>query len=266
MGKPVTTERAWPHPEIVEDLAALRREAPLTHCITNLVADNFTANALLAVGASPAMVIASEEAGGFAAIAHALLINVGTITPADAQAMQLAAAAVRAAGRPWVLDPVGAGALPYRTGVVAELLRHRPAIIRGNASEILAVAGTAGGGKGVESTTGSAEALPRARELAARIGAVVAVSGATDYVTDGNEVVAVRGGNVLATRVTATGCALGAVMAAFAGVVKSPLRAAVAASVLFKVAAERAARAASGPGSFAVAFLDQLSLVGVEKD
>lgn len=262
----MTTERTWPHPEVAEDLAALRRAAPLTHCITNLVADNFTANVLLAVGASPAMVIASEEAGGFAAIAHALLVNVGTITPPDAQAMQLAAAAARAAGKPWVLDPVGAGALPFRTGVVVKLLESRPSIIRGNASEILAVAGTAGGGKGVESTAGSAEALPRARELATRLGAIVAVSGATDYVTDGSEVIAVPGGDALATRVTATGCALGAVMAALAGALANPLRAAVAASVLFKAAAERAARASQGPGSFAVAFLDQLALVGTDRD
>lgn len=262
----MTTERTWPHPEVAEDLAALRREAPLTHCITNLVADNFTANVLLAVGASPAMVIAREEAAGFAAIAHALLVNVGTITAPDALAMQLAAAAARAAGKPWVLDPVGAGALPYRTGVVAELLKHRPSIVRGNASEILAVAGTAGGGKGVESTAGSTEALPRARELATRLGAVVAVSGATDYVTDGSEVVTIPGGHLLATRVTATGCALGAVMAALAGVVKSPLRAAVAASVLFKVAAERAARSTRLPGSFAVAFLDQLAQVGTGRE
>jgi hydroxyethylthiazole kinase len=262
----VTTERTWPDPEVAEDLAILRRKAPLTHCITNLVADNFTANVLLAVGASPAMVIAFEEAGGFAAVAHALLVNVGTITPPDAQAMQVAAASARAAGKPWVLDPVGAGALPYRTAVVAELLRHHPAIVRGNASEILAVAGTAGGGKGVESTAGSAEALPRARELASRMGAVVAVSGATDYVTDGTAIAAIPGGDALATRVTATGCALGAVMAAFAGVVKSPLRAAVAASLLFKVAAERAARSAQGPGSFAVAFLDQLSMIGTDRE
>jgi len=262
----VTTERSWPHPEVAADLAEVRRQAPLTHCITNRVADNFTANVLLAVGASPAMIVTAEEAKGFAALAHALLVNVGTITPPDAQAMQVAAAAAQAAGKPWVLDPVGAGALPYRTGVVTELLRHRPTIIRGNASEILAVAGAAGGGKGVESTAGSGEALPRARELAARFGSVVAVSGAVDYVTDGTEVISIPGGNALVTRVTATGCALGAVMAAAAGAGATPLRAAVAASVLFKVSAERAGRAAAGLGSFAVAFLDQLSQLGVHGD
>jgi hydroxyethylthiazole kinase len=262
----VTTQRTWPHPEVAEDLAALRRVAPLTHCITNLVADNLTANVLLAVGASPAMVIAQEEAGGFAAIAHALLVNVGTITPPDAQAMETAAAAAHNAGKPWVLDPVAAGALPYRTRIVTGLVRHQPAIIRGNASEIMAVAGAAGGGKGVDSTAGSEAALPLARDLAKRIGCVVAVSGATDYVTDGDLVVTVPGGDVRVTRVTAVGCALGAVMAAVAGAGSSPLRAAVAASVLFKVAAERAGRATHGLGSFAVAFLDQLSIIGTEAD
>lgn len=260
----MTIERTWPHPEVAADLAALRRAAPLTHCITNLVADNFTANALLAVGASPAMVVAPEESPGFAAISHALLVNVGTITSPDAQAMKLAAAAARQAGKPWVLDPVGAGALPWRTSIVAELLQHRPAIVRGNASEILAVAGAAAGGKGVDSTAGSGEALPRAKELAARLGAVVAVSGATDYVTDGEQVFAIPGGNVLVTRVTATGCALGAIMAALAGASKDPLRAAVAASVLYKEAAARAGKIARGPGSFAVAFLDELSRVGTD--
>ncbi len=260
------TERTWPHPELAEDLAALRRLSPLVHCITNLVADNLTANVLLAVGASPAMVVAPEEAGGFAAVAHALLVNVGTITAPDAQAMRAAAASAHAAGKPWVLDPVAAGALPYRTEVVKELLQHRPAVVRGNASEILAVAGAAGGGKGVDSTAGSGEALPRARELAARLGAVVAVSGAVDYVTDGEAVFAVPGGDATVTRVTATGCALGAVIAACAAAAPTPLRGAVAASALFKAAAERAGRGARGTGSFAVAFLDQLCRIGVEPD
>jgi hydroxyethylthiazole kinase len=262
----VTTERTWPHPELSEDLSALRRQAPLVHCITNLVADNFTANALLAVGASPAMVVAEEEAGGFAAVAGALLVNVGTLTAPDVRAMHAAAAGARAAGRPWVLDPVAAGALPYRTRVVAELLAHRPTVVRGNASEILAVAGAAAGGKGVDSTAGSTEALPRARELAARLGAVVAVSGAVDFVTDGEEVVAVPGGNPIITRVTAVGCALGAVIAAFLAAAPTPLRAAVAGSALFKLAAGRAGRTARGPGTLAATFLDQLFLAGVEKD
>jgi hydroxyethylthiazole kinase len=262
----VSTSRSWPHPELAQDLAELRRQAPLVHCLTNIVASQWTANVLLAAGASPAMVIASEEASIFAGIASALLINVGTITAEEARVQLAAAASARAAGRPWVLDPVAVGALAFRTRIATELLDHRPAVIRGNASEILALSGTGAGGKGVDSTAGSLEALPGARALSERTGAVVAVSGAVDFVTDGREVVEVPGGNVIATRVTGTGCALGAVIAAFLSVSPSPLRAAVAASALFKVAAERAGRDARGPGSFAAAFLDQLSRVGIDSD
>jgi hydroxyethylthiazole kinase len=134
--------------------------------------------------------------------------------------------------------------------------------VRGNASEILALAGASGGGKGVDSTADSADALPRARELAARSGAVVAVSGVVDYITDGETTLAVPGGHVLMTKVTGVGCALGALMAAFLAVSTSPLEAAASASAVLAAAAERAARNARGPGSFAVALLDQLWLLG----
>ena len=261
----MTHERTWPHPEIKETLAGLRRLSPLVHCITNLVADNLTANVLLAVGASPAMVIAPEEAGGFAAVASALLVNVGTVTAQDALAMRAAAASAREAKKPWVLDPVAVGALPYRTRIVEELLRERPAVVRGNAS----------GSWPSRALPPSARAstLPRApsrpcrapRELASRLGTVVAVSGrAVDYVTDGSTVFAVPGGNPIVTRVTATGCALARSMAACPAAAPSPLLGAVAASALFKAAAERAGRVALGTGSFAVAFLDELCRIGVE--
>lgn len=255
-------KRIWPHPDIQADLAALRRRVPLTHCLTNTVASGFTANVLLAAGASPAMVIAVEEAGAFAAVADSVLINTGTITKASAAAMDCAAAAAAQAGRPWVLDPVAAGVLPWRTGIAASLLRHRPAVIRGNASEILALAGADGGGRGVDSTASSADALSAAQELAARTGAVVAVSGAVDYVTDGAEVVEIAGGDPLMTRVVGTGCALGALIAAFLGAGAAPIRAAVAASAVFARAGEQAAAWARGPGSFAPAFLDELWLLG----
>ncbi len=258
----MTTNYGWPDAGIANDLAALRRLAPLTHCITNVVAAGFTANVLLAAGASPAMVEALEEVEAFAAIASGLLINVGTVNAHSAAAMTAAAAAARRAGTPWVLDPVAAGALGFRTRLAGELLAQRPAIVRGNASEILALAGAAGGGKGVDSTADSSDALPRARELAARSGAVVAVSGVVDYITDGEKTVAVRGGHVLMTKVTGVGCALGALMAAFLSSAASPLEAATSASAVLAAAAERAAREANGPGSFAVALLDQLWLLG----
>ncbi|MDA8233217.1 MAG: hydroxyethylthiazole kinase [Clostridia bacterium] len=259
----VTYSRVWPHPEIVEDLAKLRQNAPLTHCITNIVVTNFTANVLLATGASPAMVVTIEEVADFVGIAQALLINVGTITGHDAEVMLKAAATAHETNTPWVLDPVAAGAIEFRTKVVADLIRYRPSVIRGNASEILAVAGSVGGAKGVDSTAASIAALPAARQLAESTGAVVAISGETDYITDGKVVTSVPGGHEILTKVTGTGCTLGALIAAFLPVTESPLRAATAASAIFAAAGERAAKEAHGTGSFAVAFLDQLSLIGV---
>jgi hydroxyethylthiazole kinase len=255
-------QRNWPHPDIEADMARLRKQGPLVHCLTNFVAAGFTANVLLALGASPAMVIAPQEAADFSARAGAVLINLGTITAASAEAMEQAAASATGAGTPWVLDPVAVGVLAFRSGVAASLLRHRPAVIRGNASEILALAGAQGGGKGVDSTAESSAAVDAARTLAGRTGAVVAVSGATDYVTDGAAMVEIAGGHAIMTRVVGTGCALGALIAAFLGADVPPLRAATAASAVFAHAAERAAAQSRGPGSFAVAFLDELSCIG----
>jgi hydroxyethylthiazole kinase len=245
-------------PKISATLARLKAKATLVHCMTNLVAANFTANVLLASGASPAMIPAVEEAGGFARIAGALLINVGTITRPDAEAMLSAAAAARKAGTPWVLDPVARGVLGFRTGIVEELLKFRPAVIRGNASEIISLCGQEGGGKGVDSALSSGEALPSAVELARSTNAVVALSGKVDYLTDGASIISVAGGHEMMTRVTAVGCALGALIAAMLPVSPSALIAAAAASALFAEAGDRAVKKAEGPGSFAVAFLDQL--------
>ena len=257
----MTIHRTWPHREIQDDLLALRRVVPLTHCLTNIVASGFTANVLLALGASPAMVIAEEEVAEFASTADGMLINVGMITPITAAAMARAAAAAADAGTPWVLDPVAIGALAYRTRIATGLLQHSPTVIRGNASEILALAGAASSGRGVDTGVGSSAAIDAARELAERTGAVVAVSGESDYITDGRNLVAVSGGHPIMTRVTATGCSLGAVIAAFLGAGIPPLRAATAASAVYAHAGERAFGLARGPGSFSVAFLDELSLI-----
>ena len=256
---PVSIQRNWPHHDVQADTARLRTRAPLVHCLTNFVAAGFTANVLLAVGASPAMVIAEQEAAHFAARADSVLINLGTITAASAEAMEQAASAATGAGTPWVLDPVAVGVLAFRTGVAASLLQHRPAVIRGNASEILAVAGAEGGGKGVDSTAASSAAVEAARALAERTGAVVAVSGATDYVTDGAALVEIAGGDPIMTRVVGTGCALGAVIAAFLGAGVPPLRAATAASTVFAHAGERAVARSRGAGKF----LPRLSLMSL---
>jgi hydroxyethylthiazole kinase len=254
--------RTWPNPLVVDDLFRLREANPLVHCVTNLVVTNFTANVLLALGASPAMVVAKEEVGQFAPIASGLLINVGTVTSNDVDAMLSAARAADQAGTPWVLDPVAVGALTFRTDVVEQLITHHPTIIRGNASEILALAGESSTAKGADSTADSADALGAARELSVRSGAVIAVTGVVDYVTDGEEVIAVPGSHELLTKVTGSGCALGAVLAAFLGVEDSALRAAVSGSAVFATAGERAARESRGPGSLAVALVDHLFLLG----
>ena len=237
-------------------LTALRDASPLVQCITNAVVTNFTANALLAVGAAPAMCDIPGEAGLFAGVADGVLVNLGTPTAEQRDAAREAASRTSR----WVLDPVAVGALPVRTALAAELLEHRPAIIRGNASEILALAGEGGGGRGVDATDGTDAAAGAARSLALRAGGVIAVSGPVDLVTDGERVVRIHGGDALLTRVTGGGCSLGAVMAALLGVC-APLEAAVAASALYAVASERAATRSEGPGSFAVAFLDALDAV-----
>ncbi|QTV79767.1 hydroxyethylthiazole kinase [Microbacterium sp. NIBRBAC000506063] len=246
-------------------LAGLRAAPSLTHCITNAVVTGFTANALLAVGAAPAMVDIVGESELFAGIASGVLINLGTPTPEQRAASLEAVAGARAAGTPWVLDPVAIGVLPVRTALAQELVEQRPTAIRGNASEILALAGMSAGGRGVDATDTTEAAADAAQVLARRHGSVVAVSGEVDLVTDGDRVIRIAGGDVLLTRVTGGGCALGAIMAAFLGAARSleisPLLAVAGASLVYARAAERAAGEASGPGSFAVALLDALAAI-----
>ncbi|MGY1823603.1 hydroxyethylthiazole kinase [Geodermatophilus sp. SYSU D00079] len=238
--------------------AALRATTPLVHCLTNTVVQTLTANALLAAGAAPAMVDAPEEAADFAAVASAVLVNVGTVNARTAEAMRLAARSAGAAGTPWVLDPVAVGGLAFRTGLATELVGLRPTVVRGNASEVMALAGAGGGGRGVDSTAGADAAAPAAADLARRTGGVVAVSGAVDLVTDGRRTVRVGGGSELLTRTTGAGCALGALVAAYVAATGDALAGTVAAHAHVALAAEVAADLADGPGTFTPAWLDAL--------
>ncbi|KJL26162.1 Hydroxyethylthiazole kinase [Microbacterium azadirachtae] len=246
-------------------LEELRAEPPLVHCITNSVVTGFTANVLLALGASPAMVDITGEAGMFAAISSGLLVNLGTPTPEQRSASLEAVGGARTAGTPWVLDPVAVGALPVRTALAQDLLALRPTVIRGNASEILALAGVSQGGRGVDALDSTEAAADAARDLARRTGGAVAVSGPADLLVDTDCELRLANGDALLTRVTGGGCALGAVMAAFLGTARrtgaSPLLAASAATLVYTLAAEDAAARAAGPGSFAVGLLDALSAV-----
>ncbi|QPH52794.1 hydroxyethylthiazole kinase [Pontivivens ytuae] len=241
-------------------LATMRDAAPLVHNITNFVAMNVMANVLIAAGASPAMVHARAEVAEFAGIAAALTVNIGTADPEWAQGMEEAAAVMTSAGRPWVLDPVGVGATRFRQELCARLIEARPTVVRGNASEILALAGTAAKARGVDAGDSVAAAEDAARALATRTGGVVAVTGAEDFVTDGTSGLRVGNGHALMTRVTALGCSLTGVVGAFcAG--QPPLEATAAALAYYGIAGERAAAQAAGPGSFQVAFLDALHAV-----
>lgn len=246
-------------PIVIEILDQIRSQRPLIHCMTNIVVAGFTANALLAVGASPAMVENAEESAEFAQIADGLLVNLGTLTPARVEAMRAAVAAANQAQVPWVFDPVAVGALTFRTKLAAELIAQRPAVVRANPSEVLSLAGATGStSRGVDATAGSGSAVAAAQNLARRAGSVVAVSGAVDYITDGDTIVQVHTGHELMTRVTGVGCALGALVAACCAVTKSSLMAASAGTAILTVAAQVAASHTDGPGSFAVALLDEL--------
>ena len=241
-----------------EALDNLRRMRPLVHCLTNDVVQEITANVLLAAGASPAMVVAKEEAPYFAGISGALLVNVGTPVPEKLESMHAAAEAAGKKHVPWVLDPVAAGVIPWRDAEIRKLIALRPTVIRGNASEILALAGAGNGGKGVDSTDSSASAVNAAVELARSTGSVVCVTGETDYATDGERVLSVAGGNVMTTLVVGTGCSLSALAAAFCATEKDPVTAAISACALAKRAAFVAGNRAKGPGSFHNEYLDAL--------
>jgi hydroxyethylthiazole kinase len=242
------------------ELNRMRTAVPLVHCLTNSVVTAFNANVLLAAGAAPAMVVEPQEAAAFAPVASALYVNVGTLTAAQAAAISVAVDAAVAAGTPWTLDPVAVGALAWRSTFCAGLVARRPTVIRGNPSEILALAGAGGGGRGVDSTADSAGALEAAVRLARQSGAVVAVTGATDYISDGETTLALSGGDAMLQRVTGTGCSLSALAAAMSAG-GEVLPAVAAACALMKLAGEQAARASSGPGSFAVALLDALASI-----
>ena len=250
--------------EVVAAHRTLKQRRPLVQCLTNVVSANFVANVLLAAGASPAMVDNPEEAALFAGVADAVLVNLGTPTTAQVESMRLAAEAAHAAGKPWVLDPIAAGGLPWRGGVAADLLRFRPSVVRGNASEVIGLAGLGGGARGVDSSADASRAVPAALDLLAHTAAVSA-SGPIDHVVGRIEgraaLVKIAGGSALMPRVTATGCALGAVVAAYVAVAPDALTGLVAAHVHFAVAGEIAEAAAKGPGSFAAAFLDALDAI-----
>ncbi len=256
--------------DLWDDVRALRAACPLVHNVTNFVVMNFNANLLLAAGASPVMVHAREEVEDMARLAGAVVLNIGTLQPEWVESMRLALLAARARGTPVVLDPVGAGATAYRKATVAALRQAaEPDVLRGNAAEIMAVAGHESAARGVDSLARADSAFDAARALSRASGAVVCVSGARDLIVDARGRLAwLDNGHVWMTRVTGVGCGASALVAAFAAVQPDRWRATVAAmaylGVAGELAAERAQAAGGGVGSFQIALLDALHLLDAD--
>eukprot|EP00873_Tetraselmis_striata_P039348 jgi/Tetstr1/459612/TSEL_004975.t1 len=230
----------------------VKAQRPLVQCITNFVSMDLLANTLLAAGASPAMVHCCDEVEEFTAISSGLLINVGTLSSTWVAAMKLAITKANSTKIPWVLDPVGAGATAYRTKACVDILSMRPTVVRGNGSEIMALAGAAGKARGVDSTQSSASALEAGKMVALQYQCIVAISGATDLVTDGHRVIEVNNGVPMLCDITATGCSVTGLIAAFlASNPDDPMLATAAAFGVFGLAAEQGVvREKLAPGGF----------------
>ncbi|NLM34476.1 MAG: hydroxyethylthiazole kinase [Clostridiales bacterium] len=251
--------------EIFQAVEAVKKTNPMVGSITNTVTINFVANTQLAVGGSAAMVYLAEEGEFLAKAAGAMYINVGTLLPIHDEVLPCVAKVLQATGKPWVLDPVAVGIGSLRTKLLREFKEYRPHVIRGNASEIIALAGLweLDGGeamskvRGVDSTDSVMAARDAAVSLAKWTGGAVAVSGKTDLITDGKILAYSYGGSHFMPRITGAGCSLAGVAAVYAAVT-SPFIAALTAAAVYNLAGSRAEAKVDGPGSFQSKFLDEL--------
>jgi hydroxyethylthiazole kinase len=242
-------------------LDSIRAERPLIHQITNYVVMNETANATLALGALPVMAHAREEVEEMVALASALVLNIGTLSPDWVEAMLLAGRAANQREVPVVLDPVGAGATRYRTDTAKRLLDELDvAVVRGNAGEVATLIGVDAEVRGVESIGGAGDVAGLARTAAQALGVVAAVTGVVDYVSDGESSHGVQNGHELLAAVSGTGCMATAITGCFLAVKpEAPLEAAAEALAAFGVAGEVAAKDAAGPGTFHAGLYDALA-------
>ncbi len=252
--------------QLNKDLQQLREKAPLVHSITNYVVMNSTANALLSIGASPVMAHELREMEEMASIASALVLNIGTLSERWIEAMHIAGKTAKSKNKPIVLDPVGAGATTLRTQTTKDLIESSsPQIIRGNASEILAVAKAKMSTKGVDSTASAEEAVEVAKEFAKDTDSIISISGKTDYITDGNTLHKVENGHPLMGKITGTGCTATVLIAAFSAINNDYLTAATEAMTVMGIAGEMAAEETDAPGTFQIKFLDALYKINQEE-
>lgn len=239
----------------------VRQERPLVHNITNVVVTGFTANGLLALGASPVMAYAHEEVADMAKNAGALATNIGTLNETVIEAIILAGQSANTHGVPVILDPVGAGATPYRSQAVKRILNHvKIDVLRGNAAEVANVIGEQAEIRGVDATSDQYNVAELAKRAACQLQTIVAVTGPVDYVSDGEVTYEISSSTKLMTLVTGAGCLLSSTVAAFAAVEKNTLIASTAAMAFYGAAALRAVEVSgeNRPGTFQVAFLDAL--------
>jgi len=237
----------------------VRKTSPLVHNITNYVVMNNTANALLAIGASPIMAHAKSEVEDMATISNALVINIGTVDEYWEEAMVLAANKANQSEKSWILDPVGAGASPYRDSVLNKLISLNPTVIRGNASEIIALAkANTTPTQGVDSTAKSDQAVEAAKKLVQNYNSLVCISGETDIVVSHDRIIYLKNGHPMMTKVTGLGCSATALIGAFTGVIDDKTEAVVAAMSLIGIAGELAAEKSTGPGSLQLHLIDKL--------
>lgn len=242
-----------------ENLRLLRQKKPLIHNITNFVVMNYTANALLACGASPVMAHAQEEVEEMASFAGALVLNIGTLTPYWVESMLKAGKRANELKVPIILDPVGSGATKLRTDSAKRLIDElKISVVRGNASEVLSLAHAGSRTKGVDSVHSVDEAVDAALILAKELNTTLAITGAVDVITDGGRTLRVYNGHELMRFVTGTGCTATVVIGAFLAVDPDPVEAAATALACFGLAGEKAAENAQAPGTFMIALLDAL--------
>jgi hydroxyethylthiazole kinase len=245
--------------KIWENIQKVRTLSPLVHNITNYVVMNSSANALLAAGASPVMAHAEEEVKDMVRIANSLVLNIGTLSKKWIVSMKIALKEANRLGKPVVLDPVGAGATNYRTETVRDLLdTGSVSVIRGNASEIMALVSDVLKTKGVDSTENAADALESAKLLQQKNRCIICVSGRIDYIVSRDEVARINNGSEMMPRITGMGCAATAIIGAFAGVTDNYFEAAVSGMALTGVAGELAVKESNGPGSLQINFFDKL--------
>lgn len=240
-------------------LAKINQAKPLVHCMTNYVVANFTANGLLAIGASPVMADEVEEVADMVSIAGALLLNIGTVNTRTAEAMLVAGKKANECGVPVVLDPVGVGATPYRKNVVAQILEEiKIDVLRCNEGELASIYGVSWASRGVDSGDGDMDTIQVAKEVARKYRCLVVVTGEADLVTDGEELIEVQGGNIFATRITGTGCLLSAICAAVLACSEQPMKDLAATLKEYKEASWQSGQEL---GTFQVEFINALQRI-----